>query len=68
MTIRAFTHGRSVSIPDNILQMVLHMPTIDMRKEAFTSEIPRSTARPGRKTYGMYNPWIMDTSMFERKK
>ena len=49
VTTRALTLGRVVSIPDNILQVVLQIPTIEMRKAALTSEIPFSMARLGRK-------------------
>jgi hypothetical protein len=49
VTTRALTLGRVVSIPDNILQVVLQIPTIEMRKAALTSEIPFPMARLGRK-------------------
>jgi hypothetical protein len=49
VTTRALTLGRVVSIPDNILQVVLQIPTIEMRKAALTSEIPFPWARLGRK-------------------
>jgi len=50
VTTRAFTPGRSVRIPDNILQSVLQIPTIEIRKEAFTADIPFDWAKSGRKT------------------
>jgi hypothetical protein len=56
VTTRALTPGRLVSIPDNILQVVLQIPTIEMRKAALTSEIPFPVARLGRKIYGIYSP------------
>ena len=46
VSTRALTPGRSVSIPERILQVVL--PTMEMREEAFTLEIPREVARLGR--------------------
>ena len=48
VTTRALTPGRSVSQPDRIRQMVLEMPTMEMRKEALTSVMPLEVAREGR--------------------
>ena len=48
VTTRALTPGRSVSIPERILQIVLQMPTMEMRKEALTLEMPWDLARLGR--------------------
>ena len=45
VTTRALTPRRSVSIPERILQIVLQIPTMEMRKEAFTLEMPREVAR-----------------------
>ena len=53
VTTMALTPGKSVNIPERILPIVLQMPTMEMRKAAFTSETPLSMASFGRKTYGM---------------
>ena len=48
VTTRALTPGRSVNIPERILQMVLQMPTMEIRKLALTWEMPLEVARLGR--------------------
>ena len=48
VTTRALTPGKSVNIPDRILPIVLQMPTIEMRKDALSSETPLSMASFGR--------------------
>ena len=48
VTTRALTPGRSVSQPERIRQIVFEIPTIEIRKAAFTVSIPLEVARDGR--------------------
>lgn len=58
VTIKAFTHERSVMKPEMIRPMVFVMPTIDSRNEALTSSIPLALANEGMNMYGMYSPCV----------
>ena len=58
VTIKAFTHERSVMNPEMIRPMVFVMPTIDSRNEALTSSIPLALANEGMNMYGMYSPCV----------
>ena len=47
VTTRALTQGRSVTNPETIRPRVLQIPTIEMRKDASTLEIPFDSANAG---------------------